>query len=109
MKVAFLAAEMAPFAHVGGLGDVARWLPSALAAGGDDVAAFLPHYDVLRGTLPNDFGDGACLATTTDSVALDADRPDDEYYYLVRATTGCGATTGTDSAGALRESMPVCP
>ena len=49
MKVAFLAAEMAPYAHVGGLGDVSRWLPSALALGGDDVAAFLPHYDVLRG------------------------------------------------------------
>ncbi|MCJ7726408.1 MAG: glycogen synthase [Acidimicrobiia bacterium] len=49
MKIAFLAVEMAPFAHVGGLGDVARWLPSALAAGGDEVAAFLPHYDVLRG------------------------------------------------------------
>lgn len=49
MKVAFLAAEMAPYAHVGGLGDVARWLPTALAAGGDEVAAFLPHYDVLWG------------------------------------------------------------
>ena len=49
MKIAFLAAEMAPYAHVGGLGDVARWLPSALASGGDDVAAFLPHYDVLQG------------------------------------------------------------
>ena len=49
MKIAFLAAEMAPYAHVGGLGDVARWLPTALAEGGDEVAAFLPHYDVLQG------------------------------------------------------------
>jgi len=49
MRIAFLAAEMAPYAHVGGLGDVARWLPSALASGGDEVAAFLPHYDVLQG------------------------------------------------------------
>ena len=49
MRIAFLAAEMAPYAHVGGLGDVSRWLPSALAAGGDEVRAFLPHYDVLRG------------------------------------------------------------
>ncbi|MBU1493695.1 MAG: glycogen synthase [Actinobacteria bacterium] len=49
MKIAFLAAEMAPYAHVGGLGDVSRWLPAALARGGDEVAAFLPHYDVLQG------------------------------------------------------------
>jgi len=48
MRIAFLAAEMAPYAHVGGLGDVARWLPARLAAGGEDVAAFLPHYDVLE-------------------------------------------------------------
>ncbi|MCB2222588.1 MAG: glycogen synthase [Actinobacteria bacterium] len=52
MRIAFLSAEMAPYAHVGGLGDVARWLPEALAAGGDEVAAFLPRYDVLRGDPP---------------------------------------------------------
>ena len=49
MRIAFLAAEMAPYAHVGGLGDVSRWLPSAVAGGGDEVLAFLPHYDVLEG------------------------------------------------------------
>ena len=47
MRVAFGTAEMAPFAHVGGLGDVSRWLPANLAAGGDDVRVFLPRYDVL--------------------------------------------------------------
>lgn len=47
MRIAFLAAEMAPYVQVGGLGDVTRWLPRALAAGGDEVAVFLPGYDVL--------------------------------------------------------------
>ncbi len=47
MRLAFLTAELAPHAHVGGLGDVARWLPRALAAAGDEVAVFLPDYDVL--------------------------------------------------------------
>ena len=47
MRIAFVAAEMAPHAQVGGLGDVARWLPRALAAAGDEVAVFLPGYDVL--------------------------------------------------------------
>ncbi|MBP1632428.1 MAG: glycogen/starch synthase, ADP-glucose type, partial [Acidobacteria bacterium] len=47
MRLAFVAAEMAPHVHVGGLGDVTRWLPRALAAGGDEVAVFLPAYDVL--------------------------------------------------------------
>jgi starch synthase len=47
MRLAFLTAEMAPHAHVGGLGDVARWLPRSLAAAGEEVAVFLPDYDVL--------------------------------------------------------------
>ncbi len=47
MRLAFLAAEMAPHAQVGGLGDVTRWLPRALAAAGDEVTVFLPDYDVL--------------------------------------------------------------
>jgi starch synthase len=47
MRLAFVAAELAPHAQVGGLGDVTRWLPRTLAAGGDDVVVFLPGYDVL--------------------------------------------------------------
>ena len=47
MRIAFVAAEIAPHAQVGGLGDVTRWLPRALAAGGDEVAVFVPAYDVL--------------------------------------------------------------
>ncbi|NQV04937.1 glycogen synthase [bacterium] len=47
MRIAFATAEMTPFAQVGGLGDVSRWLPATLAAAGDDVRAFLPRYDVM--------------------------------------------------------------
>ncbi len=47
MKIAFATTELAPHVQVGGLGDVSRWLPAKLAAGGDDVRVFLPHYDVL--------------------------------------------------------------
>ncbi|MBM3696390.1 MAG: hypothetical protein FJW79_10740, partial [Actinobacteria bacterium] len=47
MRIAFVAAELAPHVQVGGLGDVARWLPRALAAGEDEAAVFLPAYDVL--------------------------------------------------------------
>ena len=47
MRIAFGTSELSPHAQVGGLGDVSRWLPARLAAGGDDVAVFVPHYDVL--------------------------------------------------------------
>jgi starch synthase len=53
VRVAFAASELAPHAQVGGLADVARWLPAKLAAAGDDVRVFVPHYDVLDpGRLP---------------------------------------------------------
>ncbi len=53
MRIAFVTAELAPHAHVGGLGDVSRWLPRALAADGDEVCVFVPFYDVLdTGGLP---------------------------------------------------------
>jgi starch synthase len=49
VRVGFVTAERAPLAHVGGLGDVSRWLPETLAAGGDEVTVFLPHYDWIEG------------------------------------------------------------
>lgn len=47
LRIAFLASELAPIAHVGGLGDVARWLPAYLVHGGDEVVVFVPHYDTI--------------------------------------------------------------
>lgn len=52
MRVAFVAAEVAPFAKAGGLGDVISSLPKALAALGLKVAVFAPRYRSVPADLP---------------------------------------------------------
>lgn len=47
MRILFVAPEGIPFSKTGGLGDVIGGLPKELAALGNEVAVFLPHY---RGT-----------------------------------------------------------
>lgn len=48
MNILFLASEAAPFAKVGGLGEVMRALPTAIRELGHDVRVFLPKYATIK-------------------------------------------------------------
>jgi starch synthase len=57
VRIVFAAAEVAPYAKVGGLADVAGSLPQALAALGHDVTVYLPFHgtiDAARFEIPAD-------------------------------------------------------
>jgi starch synthase len=48
LRIVMLAAEAAPYAKVGGLGDVLGALPKALEKLGATVAVMIPHYPKVR-------------------------------------------------------------
>jgi starch synthase len=48
MRVLFISAEVAPFAKVGGLADVASGLPKALVAEGHDCRVIMPAYQMIE-------------------------------------------------------------
>jgi starch synthase len=51
VRILFLSSEVAPFSKTGGLGDVAKSLPSALARAGHEVRVVTPLYAQVKGEL----------------------------------------------------------
>ena len=49
MRILFLSSEVAPFSKTGGLGDVAKALPAALARAGHEVRVVTPLYASVKG------------------------------------------------------------
>lgn len=73
MKIAFIASEIVPFASTGGLGDVARALPLALAEKGHQVWRFMPFYRKAAIHAPNAVFTGLRLPVPMDGKQKEAE------------------------------------
>lgn len=63
MKIALVAAEMAPFAKIGGLADVIGALPAELSSSGAQVSVLMPGYaSALKAVATEPVGDGLSVA-----------------------------------------------
>ena len=81
MKIAFISAEVVPFAKTGGLADVAGALPKTLNVLGDETIIVMPHYKIIDNEkhrltlvtdkLPIKLGDDNVNMTVYKSQAID--------------------------------------
>jgi starch synthase len=72
MKIAIVAAEITPWAKVGGLADVIGALPAALKANGAEAAVILPGYrGLLEALKPAPVGERLAVAVGADTERFD--------------------------------------
>ncbi|MDR0297755.1 MAG: glycogen synthase GlgA [Streptococcaceae bacterium] len=88
MKIAFAAAECAPFFKTGGLGDVMGALPKELAKKGEEVSVFLPFFkngmkESFKEQLVDEFYDYVEMSWRREYVGVKSLKRDGVSYYFL--------------------------